>query len=142
MNVTDHGLVHALLAPAVERFAVKKLDEQDEVRDALDGYVRAYSFLSQVVDFGDVALEAADQRFFDQMEATWLGDPYLVAQARANPLENFRLVFADRFIKSIVERMDDNADIFGKILDEPAFQAVVMEHYLQRVFEGARREAR
>ena len=34
--------------------------------------------------------------------------------------------------------MDDNADIFGKILDEPAFQAVVMEHYLQRVFEGAR----
>ncbi len=28
-----------------------------------------------------------------------------------------RLVFADRFIKSIAERMDDNADIFGKILD-------------------------
>jgi type I restriction enzyme, R subunit len=223
-NIADHGLVHALLAPAVERFAAKKPDEQDEVRDALDQYVRAYSFLSQVVDFGDVALEAlylasrallallpsdgggrldlgsevelthlrlektsetqaitpdtgvgelksiysgrgpeaeemrehlsaiigvlnerfglalgtADQLFFDQMEATWLGDPHLVAQARANPLENFRLVFADRFIKSIVERMDDNADIFGKILDEPAFQSVVMEHYLQRVFEGAR----
>ena len=85
-----------------------------------------------------LALGTADQLFFDQMEATWLGDPHLVAQARANPLENFRLVFADRFIKSIVERMDENADIFGKILDEPAFQAVVMEHYLQRVFEGAR----
>ena len=87
-----------------------------------------------------LALGTADQLFFDQMEATWLGDPHLVAQARANPLENFRLVFADRFIKSIVERMDDNADIFGKILDEPAFQAVVMEHYLQRVFDRARSE--
>jgi type I restriction enzyme R subunit len=226
-KIGDHGMVYGLLAPAVERFTGKSPDEQVEVRDALDGYVRAYSFLSQVVDFGDVALEAlylasrallailptegggrldlgsevelthlrlektsetqqitpdhgvgelsaiysgkgkeaeeekerlsaiievlnerfgmalgtADQFFFDQLEATWLGDEQLVAQARANPIENFRLVFADRFIKSIVERMDDNADIFGKILDEPAFQAAVMDHYLRRVFEQARTDA-
>ena len=57
-KVGDHGMVHALLAPAVERFKAKSPDEQLEVRDALDQYVRAYSFLSQVVDFGDVALEA------------------------------------------------------------------------------------
>jgi hypothetical protein len=67
-----------------------------------------------------------------------IGRGGLVAQARANPLENFRLVFADRFIKSIVERMDDNADIFGRILDDSTFQSVVMDHYLQRVFERAR----
>ena len=91
------------------------------------------------VRFG-LALGTADQLFFDQMEATWLGDEQLVAQARANPIENFRLVFADRFIKSIVERMDDNADIFGRILDDPAFQTVVMDHYLKRVFEQARAE--
>jgi type I restriction enzyme R subunit len=223
-DVRDHGLVHALLAPAVERFRAKNAEEQDEVRDALHQYVRAYSFLSQVVDFGDVGLEAlylasralmallpsegggrldlgsevelthlrlektsetqaitpdkgfgelsaiysgrgpeaaaerdrlskivevlnerfgtllgtADQLFFDQLEATWLGDPHLIDQARANPLENFRLVFADRFLKSIVERMDDNADIFGRILDDPKFQETVMEHYLGRVFEQAR----
>ena len=53
-KVGDHGMVHALLAPAVERFKAKSPDEQHEVRDALDQYVRAYSFLSQVVDFGDV----------------------------------------------------------------------------------------
>jgi hypothetical protein len=73
-----------------------------------------------------------------EMEATWLADEQLVAQARANPIENFRLVFNDVFIKSIIGRMDDNADIFQKILDEPAFQAAVMNHYLQRVFETAR----
>jgi type I restriction enzyme R subunit len=222
-KVGDHGMIHALLAPAVERFRAKSPDEQLEVRDALDQYVRAYSFLSQVVDFGDVGLEArylasramiallpedgggrldlgsdvelthlrlektseggitpdqgvgelkaiysgeggkadeeiehlsaiisvlnerfglqlgtADQLFFDQMEATWLGDEQLVAQARANPIENFRLVFADAFMKGIVGRMDDNADIFRQILDDPAFQAVVRDHYSQRVFEQAR----
>jgi type I restriction enzyme R subunit len=222
-KVSDHGAVYSLLAPAVERFKVKGTADQDEVRDALDQYVRAYSFLSQVVDFGDVFLEAlylssralqallpsegggrldlgsevelthlrlektsegsigpdrgvgelrsiysgqgretdaekerlsaiiqvlndrfgmtlgpADQLFFDQMEATWLGDEQLVAQARANPIENFKLVFADAFIKSIVGRMDDNQDIFKRILDDPIFQAVVMDHYLQRVFTQAR----
>ena len=222
-KISDHGAVYAQLAPAVERFKAKRPEEQDEVRDALDQFVRAYSFLSQVVDFGDVFLEAlylasralqallpsegggrldlgsevelthlrlektgegdigpdkgagelkaiysgegrqteeeqerlsaiiqvlndhfgtalgpADQLFFDQMEATWLGDEQLVAQARANPIENFKLVFADAFIKSIVGRMDDNQDIFQRILDDPAFQTIVMDHYLRRVFTQAR----
>ena len=221
-----HGLIYAELAPAVERFNAKSANEKIEVRDLLDQFVRAYSFLSQVALFGDVLLEAvylssralltllpatgggrldlgsevelthlrlekisegsigpakgigelmaiysgtgkeadeikehlsaiidvlnerfgialgtADQLFFDQLEAAWMGDEHLVAQARANPIENFRLVFADRFIKSIVARMDDNADIFGKILDDPAFQSTVMEHYLQRIFEHARTPA-
>ena len=85
-----------------------------------------------------MALGTADQLFFDQMEETWMADEHLTDQARANPIENFRLVFNDTFIKSIVGRMDDNDDIFRKILDDDAFQAVVMNHYLQRVFERAR----
>ncbi len=42
--------------------------------------------------------------------------------------------------RSIVGRMDDNEDLFKKILDEPAFQAAEMDHYARRVFEGARGE--
>jgi type I restriction enzyme R subunit len=226
-KVTDHGKVHALLAPALERFRAKPPKEQDEFRERLDAYIRAYSFLSQVVDFGDVGLEAlyiaaralvallpsensgrldlgsevelthlrleqtsagsigpdegegdlesiysgkgredaegkpehlskiidvlnqhfgtilgtADQLFFDQLEQTWLADEQLVAQAKANPLDNFRLVFADLFLKSIVGRMDDNADIFKRILDDSKFGDAVMEHYLLRIFEQARASA-
>jgi type I restriction enzyme R subunit len=53
----DHGLVYALLDPALERF--RDLDEQDRLgfKDALDKFVRTYSFLSQVVSFGDSKLE-------------------------------------------------------------------------------------
>ena len=214
-----HGQVYALLAPAVARFNGAPSDAQDETRALLDQFTRAYSFLSQVVDFADVSLEAlylasralilllapaegggrldlgsevelthlrleqtsqgsispergigelsaiysgegkqaedekerlsriidvvnerfglqlgtADQLFFDQLEETWVADEALVAQARANDLANFRLPFTDAFLKTIVGRMDDNADIFKRILDEPAFQATVLEHYLQRV---------
>lgn len=85
-----------------------------------------------------MALGTADQLFFDQLEETWMADEDLTAQARANPLENFRLVFNDVFIKSIVGRMDGNEDIFRKILDDPAFQAVVRDHYLGRVYGQAR----
>ena len=41
-------------------------------------------------------------------------------------------------MSSVVGRMDDNADLFRQILDDEAFRAVVMEHYLERVFSEAR----
>ncbi len=219
----DHGTIYALLAAPVERFKAMEPADQHEVRDALDAYVRAYAFLSQVVEFGDVGLEAvylasralaaelpsdgggvldlgaevqlthlriektsegsitpdggygpieslysgqgrqvaeekahlstiievlnerfgtvlgtADQLFFDQLEETWMADDHLVAQAQANPIENFRLVFQPQFLKSIVGRMDDNEDIFKRVVDDPDFQTAVMNHYLARVFERAR----
>jgi type I restriction enzyme R subunit len=53
----DHGRVYALLDPACERF--RSLEEQDRLgfKDALDKFVRTYSFLSQVVSFGESKLE-------------------------------------------------------------------------------------
>jgi len=70
----DHGRVYALLDPAVERF--KALDEEERLgfKDALDKFVRTYSFLSQIVSFGDSKLErdyrycrALASRLRDQM---------------------------------------------------------------------------
>jgi transposase len=43
-------------------------------------------------------------------------------------------------MKTIVQRMDDNSDIFKRILDDRDLQAAVQNHYLQRVFRGARVE--
>ena len=53
----DHGQLYALLDPAVERF--RAMDEEDRLgfKDALDKFVRTYSFLSQIVSFGDSKLE-------------------------------------------------------------------------------------
>jgi type I restriction enzyme R subunit len=53
----SHPRVHALLDPAVERF--KALSEENRLafKDALDRFVRIYSFASQVIPFTDSGLE-------------------------------------------------------------------------------------
>jgi len=53
----DHGKVYSLLAPAQERFHALGGEERFAFKDALDKFVRTYSFLSQVVSFGDTKLE-------------------------------------------------------------------------------------
>lgn len=52
-----HARLHAALAPAVDRFHALHEEEQDAFRDDLGRFVRTYSFLSQVVSFGDAVLE-------------------------------------------------------------------------------------
>jgi type I restriction enzyme, R subunit len=56
-DVMDNGRLHAALGPAIDRFWGLEEDEQERFRDALGRFVRIYSFLSQIVTFGDTALE-------------------------------------------------------------------------------------
>ncbi len=221
----DHGRVYALLDPAVERFAALEDEDAAGFKDALDKFVRTYSFLSQIVSFGDTKLERdyvycralasrlrdqttverldlgsevelthlrnevtfegslslteevgevksvfgdgsgrqhlpemellseivetlnerfgleldeQDKLLFDQFEETWLADPEVADQARNNTLDNFRLVFDRTFLNTVVSRMDDNEAIFKRILDDPDFQAVLMDLYANRVYRRAR----
>lgn len=53
----DHGRVHAALQPAIDRFHDLDEDDQEKFRDAVNRFVRIYSFLSQVVAFTDAKLE-------------------------------------------------------------------------------------
>ena len=48
--------------------------------------------------------------------------PTLAAQAASNTIENFRLVFDRKFIDTIVSRMDDNEEIFKRVLDDQDFR--------------------
>ena len=221
-----HGRVYAALDPAIERFAALGEEDRFEFKDALDKFVRTYSFLSQVVSFvdpklerdyiycralasrvrvasrverldlgeqvelthlrtemtfaGSLALESdtgevqtifgeglgrqsdpelellseivaelnerfglnldeQDQLLFDQFEETWVADPEVVAQAKGNSLENFRLVFDDRFLGTVVSRMDENEAIFKRILDDEDFRQVLVDLYAGRVYRKARR---
>ena len=55
---TNHARIHGALSPAIDRFHHDlDTDEQDAFRDALHRFIRIYSFLSQVVSFGDTKLE-------------------------------------------------------------------------------------
>lgn len=56
-GVENLGKVHAALQPAIDRFDLLGEDDQIAFRDALNRFVRTYSFLSQVVAFTDTKLE-------------------------------------------------------------------------------------
>lgn len=58
----NHARLHAALSPAIDRFHELAAEEQECFRDALERFVRTYSFLSQVVNFIDAGLER-DYRF-------------------------------------------------------------------------------
>jgi type I restriction enzyme, R subunit len=56
-HARDHGTIYARLAPAIERFNALPDEERLAFKDALDRFVRAYSFLSQIVPFSNTGLE-------------------------------------------------------------------------------------
>jgi type I restriction enzyme, R subunit len=98
--------------------------------------------LSQIVEvinerFG-LELGEADQLLFDQFEETWAADESLAARARNNDFANFRLVFDRTFLDTVVRRMDDNEEIFKRILDEPDFQQAILDFYASRLYERLR----
>ncbi len=98
--------------------------------------------LSRIVDvmnerFG-LELGEADQLLFDQFEETWAADDRLEAQAANNTFDNFRLVFDRRFDETVIQRMDENQDIFKRILDEPEFRKMVLDFYAQKLYQRLR----
>ena len=53
-----HAELHEYLKPALDRFAALDTDdERDGFRGALQDFVRAYSLIAQIVDWGDPDLE-------------------------------------------------------------------------------------
>ncbi|MEI9941983.1 MAG: type I restriction endonuclease [Pseudomonadota bacterium] len=56
-TVNDQAEMYRALGPAVDRFKALDEEKQEEFRNALAGYVRLYSFLSQVMPFADEDLE-------------------------------------------------------------------------------------
>lgn len=85
-----------------------------------------------------LTLSLTDALLFEQYEGDWTHDPELAAQARANSLENFALVFDKKFFDTIFRRMDTNEAIFKMINDDPGFADSLREIYLRRVYEALR----
>ncbi len=85
-----HGRVHAALTPAIDRYRGLDADDQDAFRDALNRFVRTYSFLSQVVAFTDVKLER-DYLFCKALAAfIWPGSEAGLDLGSAVELSNLR----------------------------------------------------
>lgn len=84
--------------------------------------------------------EEADKLFFDQIEAELLEDETLKLQAKANKLDTFKYAFDDKFIEKLIGRMDQNQEIFEKILEDKAFGGLVKEFIMKRIYNQLNKE--
>lgn len=117
-----------------------------EVKSIYDGHGPQFEpeeeHLSRIVDainerYG-LNLGQADELLFEQFEQHWLEDDDLEAQARENDFENFRIVFEKVFMDTIVGRMDQNEEIFKRILDDDELRRDLLELHLIRVYRAFR----
>jgi type I restriction enzyme R subunit len=77
----------------------------------------------------------ADRLFFDQIESELVHDENMINQATNNTIDNFKYGFEERFIEKLIDRMDQNQEIFTKILDDKEFGEVVKGWMLKKVYE-------
>ncbi len=77
----------------------------------------------------------ADKLFFDQIEAELVADIKLSEQAKNNSMANFKFGFEDVFMDKLIGRMDQNQDIFSKMMDDKDFGGMVKEYMLKKVFD-------
>ena len=94
--------------------------------------------LSEIIDvlnerFG-TEFEEADRLFFEQIEAELMEDTTLQTQAKVNKLDTFKYAFEEMFIDKLIERMDQNQEIFEKILEDQSFGSLVKELMMKKVY--------
>ena len=79
--------------------------------------------------------EEADRLFFEQIETELMQDATLQTQARVNKLDTFKYAFEEMFIDKLIDRMDQNQEIFEKIIEDQSFGALVKELMMKRIFD-------
>ncbi|WP_148224952.1 type I restriction endonuclease subunit R [Nitratifractor salsuginis] len=78
--------------------------------------------------------EEADRLFFEQIEEDLVADETLQKQAKVNKLDTFKYAFNDMFTDKLIERMDQNQDIFEKILEDKDFGELVKGMMMKSVY--------
>ncbi len=101
--------------------------------------------LSEIIDvlnerFG-TEFEEADKLFFDQIEQELIQDEKLKVQAKANKIDTFKYAFEDMFLNKLIHRMDQNQDIFDKIIENKSFGNLVKELMLKKVYDKINEES-
>lgn len=76
----------------------------------------------------------ADQLFFDQIQEEAAENEALRKAAASNSKEDFRSVFEKAFEGLVIDRMEGNEDIFGRLMADGEFRRLAVEHLLSKVY--------
>jgi len=100
--------------------------------------------LSRLIDivndrFG-TDFKPADELFFNQIREEAVADESLRQAATANPIDNFKFVFDKALEDLIIDRMEQNEDIFARFMNDQEFKQVISENLLRQVYDQIRTE--
>lgn len=113
------------LQPSTEAGMPKDKENQAKLSEIIDILNKRFN-----TDFTD-----ADKYFFSQIEEELIQNESLSQQAKSNSIQNFKYGFDDVFLTTLIERMEDNQDIFTKIIDDPEFGNAVKAWMLKKVYD-------
>lgn len=82
----------------------------------------------------------ADRLFFEQITAELVQNETLKNQARANKLDTFKFAFEETFLEKLIERMEQNQEIFERILEDQSFGSLVKELMMKNVYAKLNQE--
>ncbi|OGB28321.1 MAG: type I restriction endonuclease subunit R [Burkholderiales bacterium RIFCSPLOWO2_12_FULL_61_40] len=80
----------------------------------------------------------ADQLFFDQIQEEAVESDALRQAAVTNSKDDFRYVFEKAFEGLVIDRMEGNEEIFGKLMGDGEFRKLAVEHLLHKVYGALR----
>jgi len=80
----------------------------------------------------------ADQLFFDQIVEAAMGDDNLRKAAAVNSGDKFELLFKNVLERLLVDRMDQNEDIFVRFMNDVSFQKVVTTWMAEEAYRRLR----
>jgi type I restriction enzyme R subunit len=143
MKLTDEVAMEYYRLQKIKDGAIDLISGEESALDGLSeaGIKRAKEEkapLSEIIDvlnerFG-TEFEEADRLFFEQIEAELIKDETLQTQAKVNKLDTFKYAFEELFIDKLIERMDQNQEIFEKVLEDQAFGGLVKELMMKKVY--------
>jgi type I restriction enzyme R subunit len=76
----------------------------------------------------------ADQLFFDQIQEEAIESGTLQKAAATNSKDDFRYVFEKAFEGLVIDRMEGNEEIFGKLMTDGEFRKLAVDHLLDKVY--------
>ena len=128
ITLTKHKIGE--LQPASELGTKKAKEEKAELSKIINVLNDKFG-----TDFTD-----ADKLFFDQIEEDCIADEKLSIQAKNNSIDNFKYGFEEAFVGKVIDRMDQNEDIFKKIMDNKGFRKVVEHYIMKKVYKRLNEE--
>ncbi|KPA12480.1 type I restriction endonuclease subunit R [Candidatus Magnetomorum sp. HK-1] len=115
---------YKILPPTEAGLRRKKDDEKTPLSEIIQTINDRFE-----TEFGE-----GDRLFFEQIVEGCVSDENLKVQAQANTIDNFKFPFEELFNDKIIERMDQNQDLFNRLMEGGDFATSVSNAIMHEVY--------